>query len=138
MSLAAIQSAIVARYQAGSFGLTTFYPGKNYEPSADTAHARIWFMPSGNDPASLGGTGLDRIVGVAQIDLMYPEGKGIGDALEKADAVAAYFQRGRSQAYSTTTVVFTGAVVLQPRNEGGWLRVPISVGWYSHQARSVS
>ena len=138
MSLAGIQSAIVTRYQSGSFGLTTFYPGKEYDPTADTAHARLWFIPSANDPSSMGGTGLDKISGVAQIDLMYPEGKGIGDALEKADSVASHFQRGRSQVYSGTTVVFNGATVLQPRNEGGWLKVPVSIGWYSHQARSVT
>ena len=137
MSLAAIQSAIVERYKDGAFELETFWPGVNYEPVANKAHARVWFVPSGNDAASLGGTGMDRISGIAQIDLMYPEGKGIGAALEKADAVAAIFERGQSQAYGTTTAVFTGATVLQPRNEGGWLRVPISVGWYSHQARSV-
>jgi hypothetical protein len=138
VSLAGIQSAIVTRYQAGSFGLTTFYPGKNYDPTADTAHARLWFIPSGNDAASLGGTGSDLISGIAQIDLMYPEGKGIGDALEKADAVAAYFQRGQSQVYSGTTVVFDGATILQPRNEDGWLRVPVSIAWHCYKARSVS
>ena len=136
MSLAAIQSAIVERYKDGAFALTTFWPGVNYEPTANTPHARVWFLPAGNDAASLGGAGLDRISGIAQIDLLYPEGKGIGAALEKADAVAAIFERGQSQIYSTTTVVFTGATVLQPRNEAGWLRVPVSVLWYSHQPRS--
>ncbi len=137
MTLAAIQSAIVERYKDGAFELETFWPGVNYEPVANKAHARVWFVPTGNDAASLGGTGMDRISGFAQIDLMYPEGKGIGAALEKADAVAAIFERGQSQAYGATTAVFTGATVLQPRNEAGWLRVPVSVGWYSHQARSV-
>jgi hypothetical protein len=137
VSIAGINSAIVTRYKDGDFQLPTFWPGVNYEPTAGAAHARAWFLPAGNDAGSLGGTGLDVIRGILQIDLMYPDGKGIGVALEKADDVAAIFERGQSEVYGTSTVVFNGATVLQPRNENGWLRVPVSVGWYSHQARSV-
>lgn len=138
MNVAGIYSAIVTRYKAGDFGLETFWPGKNYDPAAGQLHARVYFLPSGNDPASLGSTGSDRMVGILQIDLMYPEGAGVGTALTKADEVAAYFQRGQSQAYeSAATVTFDGAKILQPRNEDGWLRVPVSIGWYCYKARSL-
>lgn len=135
MSLAKAQSAIITRYDAADFGLTTFYPGVNYDPAARTAHCRIWFIPVGNDAGSLGRGGIDRISGIAQFDLMYPDGNGVGEALEMADNIAARFLRGYSQDYSGTDVVFTGGTVLSPRNENGWLRVPVSVGWYVNQSR---
>lgn len=139
MNVAGIYSAIVTRYKAGAFGIETFWPGKNYEPTAGEKHVRAYFMPSGNDPASLGATGSDRMTGIVQFDVMFPDGHGVGSALTKADDIAAYFQRGQSQAYGTeATVTFTGATILNPRNEDGWLRVPVSVGWYCHKARSVS
>lgn len=138
MKWADVYSALTTKYQSGNFQLPVMWPNKDSSPAAGTAHARIWFIPANNDAGSLGGTGLDRLSGIMQIDLMYPTDTGIGYSMAMADDIAAIFQRGDSQVYNTTCVVFTGTTINGPRNEDGWLRTVISIGWYSHVARSVA
>ena len=137
MKLADIYGALVTRYLSGNFGITTFYPNKDETPTAGQHHARIWFLPAENDAASLGGTGFDRQSGILQIDLMYPTNVGLGDMLGQADLIATHFQRGHSETYNSFTVRIDGTSVSGPRNEDGWLRTIISIGWYAHEARSV-
>jgi len=138
MKLADIYGGLITRYVAGNFGLTTYYPNKDGNPTAGEKHARVWFLPAQNDAASLGGSGYDRMSGILQIDLMYPTDNGIGDVLAKADEIAAYFQRGQDETYNTFTTRITGTRIDGPRNEDGWLRTIISIGWYAHVARSVA
>jgi len=137
MKLAEIYSALMTRVVAGNFGLTLFVPNKDKSPTAGTKHARVWFLPSQSDAGSLGGTGVDAQTGIMQIDLMYPTNAGIGDILDKADAIAKHFQRGHSQIYGSACVQITGTSVTSPRNEDGWMRAVVSIGWLCHIARSV-
>lgn len=133
-----IYSALATHYQGAALGIVTYWPNKDGNPAAGTTHNRIWFIPANNDAGSLGGTGVDRLSGLLQIDLMCPTNVGVGDCMDKADAIASAFQRGDSETYNGTCVVFTGTSINGPRNEDGWLRTVISVGWYAHVARSVS
>jgi hypothetical protein len=137
MKWADIYSALATHYQAADIDIETFWPNKDETPTAGKYHARVWFIPANNDAGSLGGTGVDRLSGILQIDLMCPTNIGIGHGMAHADAIAAAFQRGDSETYNTTCVVFTGTTINGPRNEDGWLRTVISVGWYAHVARSV-
>ncbi len=138
MKWADIYSALATHYQTGNFDVPTYWPNKDETPTAGQHHARVWFIPADNDAASLGGTGLDRLSGIMQVDLMCPTNIGIGTAMRKADEIATAFQRGDSETINTTCVVFTGARIDGPRNEDGWLRTIISIGWYAHVARSVA
>ena len=138
MKWADIYSAIVTHYQAQNFDFPTYWPNKDGNPEPGQYHARVWFIPANNDAGSLGGTGVDRLSGILQIDLMCPTNIGIGHGMGYADDVATAFQRGDSETYNGTCVVFTGTSINGPRNEDGWLRTVISVGWYAHVARSVS
>jgi len=138
MRLADIYSACATRYASGSFTIPDYWPNDDNNPTAGTAHARVWFLPSENDAGSLGGNGVDVQTGILQVDLMYPTNIGIGDILDKADAIATHFQRGHSQVYDSQGVQFTGTNVTSPRNEDGWMRCIVSIGWMAHVARSVS
>jgi len=137
MRLADIYAALMTRVESGAFNLAVYDPNRDKNPTAGREHARLWFMPSQSDAASLGGNGLEIQTGILQIDLMYPTNKGIGDILIKADAIALHFQRGQSQDYNSLCVSFTGTNVTEPRNEDGWMRCICSIGWYAHIARSV-
>lgn len=137
MKLADIYGALITRYLSGNFGITNFYPNKDETPTAGQHHARIWFLPAENDAGSLGGNGVDVQTGILQVDLMSPTNIGIGDILDKADAIATHFQRGHSQDYDGQCVQFTGTSVTAPRNEDGWMRCIVSIGWMAHVVRSV-
>lgn len=135
MRLGAIYSALVVRYQAGEFGLDTVWPNTD-EEFTDT-HARFYFLPAANDIGSLGGTGTDVQTGIVQIDLMYPSSAGVGNAMSKADEIAAYFQRGHSCEYDGQSVLIMGCEMIPPRNEDGWLKCSLSIAWKAHIVRNV-
>lgn len=132
-----VRAAIAQRWAAGAYGLTTFYPGKDYEPTAGTKHARIFVLFNPFDGVACGGTGYDRATGIAQVDLMYPTNEGDGTAMAKADEIAADFQRGQSETYSSQAVRFTGASVGGSETIDGWLRVIVTIGWMADYNRSV-
>lgn len=132
-----VRAAIAQRWAAGNYGLTTYYQGKDYAPVAGRKHARLFVLPNPTDGIALGGTGYDRMTGIAQIDLMYPTNEGDGAALAKADAIAADFQRGQSETYTGQAVQFRGASVGRSETVDGWLRVIVTVGWIADYNRSV-
>ncbi len=138
MRLADIYAACATRYQSGAFNSPDYWPNDDKNPTAGQRHARVWFLPAQNDAGSLGGSGVDVQTGILQVDLIYPTNIGIGNMLDEADAIASHFQRGHSQDYDGQCVQFTGTNVTAPRNEDGWLRTIISIGWYAHVARSVT
>lgn len=137
MILADVRNAIVARWIAGAFGLTTFYQGKSWEPIAGTRHARLFVLPAPTDGVALGNTGYDRLSGIAQVDLMYPPNQGDATILAKADAVAAYFQRGQSQTSGSASVQFRGTSIGQTADVDGWLRCIVTINWFADYNRSV-
>lgn len=134
MKYADIQSAIITRWKAGNYGLTTFYPNRPYNPTGD--HARITVLTADSEPASLGATGTNRVSGVLQIDLMYTDGRGDGELLEIIDTIMADFQSGAKMAYNGQTVDVWGSQLRAPRSEGGWLRAIISINFTAQVRRS--
>lgn len=135
MRLGDIFSALVTRYQAGNFSLTTVWPNTDETPTG--AHARFWYLPAESDIGSLGDTGTDVQTGIVQLDLMYPSSVGIGDVIAKSDEIMRYFQRGHSCSYNDQYVLITGSSATQLRNEDGWMKCVVTIKWLAHVVRSV-
>ena len=81
MRFADIQSALFASWVAGNYGLTTYYPNRDYNPAAVDYHARLFVLWAGSDAATLGDDGTNEVTGIFQVDLMYRTGRGDGEAL---------------------------------------------------------
>mgnify|MGYP003646012283 FL=1 len=75
-----------------------------YIPVKDTLYLRPTILPASTIQAGLGTSGLDEYVGIYQIDIFAPAGKGRGEAEIKADAVADHFKRGTDLSKNGKTV----------------------------------
>ena len=75
-----------------------------FTPVKDTLYLSQHILPASTIQAGLGVNGLDEHIGIYQIDVYAPKGKGRGDAEAKADAVADHFKRGTDLVYGGTYV----------------------------------
>ena len=75
-----------------------------YIPVKDTLYLRPTILPASTIQAGLGTSGLDEYIGIYQIDIFAPAGKGRGEAEIKADAVADHFKRGTDLSKNGKTV----------------------------------
>lgn len=135
MRYADIQSALITAWDGAGFSLTTFYPDREYNPTGN--HARLAFIPAGNDVATLGSTGTNEITGILQADILYQTGRGNGEILEKVDAVCAVFIPGHRVTYNNQQVTIVGANLRGPLSEGGWLRATVSITFSAYVQRST-
>lgn len=125
MKYATIQKAMIQAWKDADFGLTTFYPDRNYNPTTD--HARLFFLPVDNVPATMGADGANDISVIMQADIMYRTGRGNGEALEIVDAVCAAFPSGLRLTADGQQVVCRGAQLSSIITDGGWLKAVVSI-----------
>jgi len=137
MRFADIQSALFASWATGAYGLTTYYPNRDYNPATGDDHARLFVLWGGSDAATMGSDGTNEVTGIFQIDIMYRTGRGNGEALETVDAICAAFPSGRRLTYNDQQVIIWGAELNGPKSEGGWLRATVSINFAAYVRRST-
>jgi len=136
MRFADIQSALFASWVAGSYGLATYYPNRDYNPAAGDDHARLFVLWAGSDAATLGDDGTNEVTGIFQIDIMYRTGRGDGEALEKIDEICADYTSGSRLTYDGQQVVIWGATPTTLSTENGWLRSVLTINFSAYVRRS--
>lgn len=99
----------------------------------------FWFKLSNlraqSNVATMGSKGEDNHPGVFQIDINYPKNLGEGPLLQKADELAKLFPAGASFTSGGQAVKLTGTSVSPTRTVNGFLRVSISLNYYSRSQR---
>lgn len=125
MKYATVQKALIQAWIDADFGLTTFYPDRNYDPT--TEHARLFFLPVDNVPATMGADGTNDISVIMQADIMYSTGRGNGELLEMVDTVCAAFTSGTRFTADNQQVVCWGAQLSSIVTDGGWLKAVVSI-----------
>lgn len=99
----------------------------------------FWFKLSNlraqSNVATLGSTGEDNHPGVFQIDINLPKNQGEGPLLQKADELAKLFPAGSSFTSGGQAVKLTGTSVSPTRTVKGFLRVSVSLQYYSRSQR---
>jgi len=74
------------------------------------------------------GDSFRRQNGIMQVGLFYPSNAGPDPAAHKADAIIAWFPRGRTMFDGTLRVLIDRTPYIGPaRQEGSWYFVPVSV-----------
>ena len=136
MRFADIQSALFASWVAGNYGLTTYYPNRDYNPATGDDHARLFVLWAGSDAATLGDDGINEVTGIFQIDLMFRTGRGDGEALEKIDEICADYTSGTRLTYDGQQVVIWGATPTTLSTENGWLRSVLTINFSAYVRRS--
>ena len=75
-----------------------------FTPIKNTLYLRPTILPALTTQAALGANGIDEYIGIYQIDVFAPSGKGRGEAETKADAVADHFKRGTDLSKNGKTI----------------------------------
>jgi hypothetical protein len=102
--------------------------GLNYTPTAETKFLRATHLPAQTRALSLSFDGTNEFRGIFQVDVFWPEGKGIVAAKEQAASIIAYFARGTEMTHGGVTVKVTRPPYELPAiQEDGWLMVPVTI-----------
>lgn len=136
MRFADIQSALFASWATGAYGLTTYYPNRDYNPATGDDHARLFVLWGGSDAATMGSDGTNEVTGIFQIDLMFRTGRGDGEALEMIDTICADYISGTRLNYNSQQVVIWGATPTTLATENGWLRSVLTINFSAYVRRA--
>lgn len=124
MSHRNMPSAAVQAYQAAGLGLPTAYEGFPFTPPSAAPWARLAWLPVSNDQRLYT---VDRVIGILQVDLLYPAGVGTLAARTAADALAAWFAPRARFTYGGQAIAVRGCEQSAVRPSDGWLAVTVSV-----------
>lgn len=109
--------------------------GLNYNPTSGTEFLRVTHLPAATRGVGLAHTGKNEFRGLFQIDVFWPEGKGIVAAKEEAAALMTYFVRGTSMTHESVTVkVLRPPYELPAMQEAGWIIVPVTIPYLAFVA----
>ena len=99
-----ISSALDARLNSLFGSIPTAWQNTAFVPVKDTLYLRPTVLPASTIQAALGTNGIDEYIGIYQIDIFAPAGKGRGEAEIKADSVADHFKRGTDLSKNGKTI----------------------------------
>ncbi|MCO1337121.1 DUF4128 domain-containing protein, partial [Microbulbifer sp. OS29] len=124
-----IYSALVQHYVSGGFGLPTAYENDGYEPNVGTPYVAVYNLPADSGQDTIGEIGRDERIGILQVSIFYPVGKGRGDALAMADQILTHFKAGSTPEYSGQIVKIQSSTASPGRVVDGWYQLDISAAW---------
>ena len=133
MSFDAVRAALDVAMNAHS-GSQVAFGNKEFEPTAGTLWYRATFLPGEPAQADLGTTGRNRLVGIYQVDVFAPSGRGIGEGEAAAEAVIAAFKRGSAFTSGGVTTRVEKAWREVAVEEQDWYHVPVKIMWFAYAA----
>jgi len=126
-----IQAALDTKLNTISPAVATAWENKTYKPVKGTLYIRPTNLPGDTVQAGLGDTGEDNTIGVYQVDVFAPGGKGKKAAVDQADTIANLFKRGTDMVYNSRTVRVQSVSRGSARNDDGWYHLPVVINYYS-------
>jgi hypothetical protein len=109
--------------------------GLNYTPTAGTKFLRATHLPAATRAIGNGNDDTNEFRGLFQVDVFWPEGKGVVAAKEEAAKVIAYFAKGTSLTHQSVTVkIKRPPYELPAMQEDGWIIVPVTIPYLAHVA----
>ena len=135
MSFPDIQKALVAGFNAGSFGIPTAHSNRNFDPPASGGWCELNIVPNQPEAITIGAGGEDEQNGVFQVHLNYPKNQGSKDILTKAEEIRLNYISGKAFSEGGTEVKILncgrgGASVVD-----GWYSLTLTINWYARITR---
>lgn len=107
----------------------------DFKGGANDLYFRVTGLPSETTQACLGDDGLDLHLGIFQVDVFVPDGKG---RTNWPDAIADHFKRGTRLTQNETTVTITSASIEAALKDDHFYIVPVSIAYRAYtQARTI-
>ena len=130
MSFTTIQALLDAQL-ATVTGLPTLQlENTRINPTNNTPWARATFIPAPTIVECVGPVGKDKLQGIYQVDLFYPQDRGTTTAGTMADLIVATFSKGLRLGTSSELIIEIAyrevAYLFDP-----YYAVPITVKWFS-------
>lgn len=137
MSQQKVEQALLTAYRAGNWfsDSETQFENRTFTPPNAARWAAVWFLPTQPVVATLGDGGDDRLDGIFQIDLYYPQNKGSGTAGAMADTIRNAFTAGHRLVYQGQEVVIVNCGRSQGRIENNCFKIVVSVSFYAYLTR---
>ena len=124
---ATIADGLLRRLENAPVGLSVpiVFPNMPFSPAGQT-YLRASHIPSAVAPADI--AKWDRRSGILQIDVMWPENRGIPGGLRLADEVSSYFGRGtRIRENGTLIQILRTPEIGAPITDPPYKQIPVSV-----------
>lgn len=140
MSLENIQRALITQLTtalpAWVTGSQIAWENVAFAPPAGKPWLAFHFMPVDENIATLGptGTGTDRIDGLIQIDINYPEGTGEGGLRDTINTLRDAYKPG-ILSYSGQPVTITSRTRSNGLVTNGFFKIPLTIKWHAHLTR---
>lgn len=123
---AAIRSAFVARLTAFPGLPSVAWENMRFTPVLGSPYVRPTLMPGEPTQAEIGENGCNRHVGVYQISLFFPAGKGLAAVEALRDGLVDHFKRG-SVLTGSIGVEITKAYGGPMLEEPNWIHCPVTI-----------
>lgn len=135
MSIVAVETALELRLQAMPNALPIAWEDASYTPVTGVAYLKVHHLHNTPRDKYLEG-GSAELVGIFQVTVVHPAGKGKVAAKQLAERVAAVFAPVQELEAGNHTIALnqTPAIATGMPDDGGWYEVPISIPWRAFPA----
>lgn len=103
------------------------------EPVKDELYIRPTLISGDVNQATLGESGTDMNIGIYQVDVFAPSGKGKKEAIEMADLIANRFKRGTDLTHNGRTLRTRSVSRQVAVNDiNGWFMIPVEINYIAY------
>jgi hypothetical protein len=106
------------------------YENRNVEPIKDALYIRPTLIAGEVVQTTLGESGQDRNMGIYQVDVFAPSGKGKTASMAMADLIADHFKRGTDLSSGGTTLrIMSVSRQVAFNDSNGWFMLPVEINY---------
>jgi hypothetical protein len=131
MSIASIQTALVAHLKTLSTLPTLQEENSRFAPKSTDNYSRVTLLPAQPQQISVGTTGKDLLTGLLQVDIFVTLDSGIDAGNALADAVIAHFPRGQIVSHDNTSALCQRSWRQTAGRFNTHYQIPVVVQWAS-------
>lgn len=129
MTIKRVRAALEGRLSAWATAndIAVAWQAVSTERATGTRHVRATLLPAETGNPTFGGDHR-RLIGLMQVDVVIPDGNGMGEAETLAESLCAEFARGTSIASGGLTTHIDRSPTLRPAQpDAGWVALPVSI-----------
>jgi len=135
-----VNAALILAYKSCGLNLPTSYPLKDFPKDVDGAVAEVSILTADRYALTMGDEGMDRVLGILQVNIHIPENTGITQLYSCLDLITGFFTAGSSYTYNGQVVRQHKPARPSPIGESGKIAgnvQSVSIPWMSDVKRNL-
>lgn len=129
-----LSSGLIKAVAGLNCGLPIQYEAVKFA-NAKTAFITMHQLPNETEMWTLGTVGCDRHSGILQLDINYPNNKGVDVIMAVVDQMNQYFYNGRVFAQTNINIRIDVMSIGPKLSIDGWIKQPVSIKYYAYADR---